>query len=71
MDTGQHGFLSYRADLGLTVGVACRTVHHVYLVVQYSQVSYLLGLTEICEWGDGTWGMIWREIGAAGVGIPK
>jgi hypothetical protein len=20
---------------------------------------------------DGTWGMIWHEIGAAGVGIPK
>ncbi len=34
VDTGQHGFLSYRLDLGLTAGVACRTNHRVYLVVQ-------------------------------------
>jgi hypothetical protein len=34
VDTGQHGFLSYCLDLGLTAGVACRTVHRVYLVVR-------------------------------------
>jgi hypothetical protein len=51
VDTYQHGFLSYSTDLGLTAGVAYRTVHHIYLVVQYSQVSYLLGSTEFCEWG--------------------
>ncbi len=63
VDTGQHGFLSYCADLGLTAGVVCRTVR--------SQVSYSLRLMEFCEWEDGTWGMIWHEIGTAGVGIPK
>jgi hypothetical protein len=51
VDAGQHGFLSYCMDLGLTVGVACRTVHQVYLVVQYSKVSYLLRSVEFCEWG--------------------
>ncbi len=40
VDTGQHGFFRYRLDLGLTAGVACRTVHGVYLVVQDAQVSY-------------------------------
>jgi hypothetical protein len=43
--------------------------HQVYLVVQYSQVSYSLGVTVSGQ--DGTWGMIWHEIGAAGVGILK
>jgi hypothetical protein len=43
--------MSYRTDLGLTVGVACRTIHQVYLVVHYSQVSYSLGSTKFCEWG--------------------
>jgi hypothetical protein len=50
VDTGQHGFLCYCLDLGLTAGVACRTVHRVYLVVQDAHVSYSLGLAEFCEW---------------------
>ncbi len=48
-DTGQHGLLSYHLDLGLTAGVACRTIQTVYLVVQDVQISYLLGLTEFFE----------------------
>jgi hypothetical protein len=51
VDAGQQSLLSYCTDLGLTVGVACRTIHWVYLVIQYSQVNYLLGLLEFCEWG--------------------
>jgi hypothetical protein len=51
VNTGQHCCLSYRMDLGLAAGVACRTIHWVYLVIQYSQVSYLLRSTEFCEWG--------------------
>jgi hypothetical protein len=42
-DTGQHGLLSYCPDLGLTLGVVCRTIQMVYLVVQDAQISYLLG----------------------------
>jgi hypothetical protein len=38
-------------DLGLTAGVACRTNHGVYFIVQYSQVSNLLRSTKFCEWG--------------------
>jgi hypothetical protein len=71
VDTGQQSLLSYCTDLGLTAGVACRTIHQVYLVIQYSQVGYLLGLPEFCEWGDGTWGMIWHVIGVVGVGVSK
>ncbi len=56
-DTGQHSFLSYRVDLGLTAGVACWTIHRVYLVVQDAQVSYLLGSTEFCEWGGWFMGL--------------
>jgi hypothetical protein len=48
---GQQSLLSFCRDLRLTVGVACRTIHWVYLVIQYSQVGYLLGLSESCEWG--------------------
>ncbi len=51
MNAGYYNFLSYRTDLGLTAGVACKTVHRVYLVVQYSQVHYLLKLMEFCELG--------------------
>jgi hypothetical protein len=51
MDAGQQGLLSYCTDLGLTAGVACRTIHWVYLVIQYSQVGYSFGLTKFCEWG--------------------
>jgi hypothetical protein len=43
VDAGQQGLLSYCMDLSLTLGVACRTVQRVCLVVQYSQVGYLLG----------------------------
>jgi hypothetical protein len=50
-DTGQHGLLSYHSDLGLTAGVACRTVQTVYLVVQDAQFSYSLGLMEFSERG--------------------
>jgi hypothetical protein len=50
-DTGQHGLLSYRLELGLTAGVARGTVQMVYLVVQDAQVSYLLGPTEFSERG--------------------
>jgi hypothetical protein len=65
VDAGQQGFLSYPTDLGLTA------IHRVYLVVWYSQVSYSLRSTEFCEWGGWYMGMIWREIGAVGVGIPE
>jgi hypothetical protein len=51
VDAGQQSLLSYCTDLGLTVGVACRTIHRVYLVIQYSQVGYLLGSPEFHEWG--------------------
>jgi hypothetical protein len=51
VDAGQHSPLSYCMDLGLTVGVARRTIHRLSLVIQYSQVSYLLGSPEFCEWG--------------------
>jgi hypothetical protein len=51
VDAGQQSLLSYCTDLGLTAGVACRTIHQVYLVIQYSQVGYLLGLLEFWEWG--------------------
>ena len=51
VDAGQQSLLSYCMDLGLTAGVVCRTIHWVYLVIQYSQVGYLLGLPEFCEWG--------------------
>jgi hypothetical protein len=51
VDAGQQSLLSNCTGLGLTVGVVCRTIHRVYLVIQYSQVGYLLGLPEFCEWG--------------------
>ncbi len=51
VDAGQHSLLSYCTDLGLTAGVACRTICQVFLVIQYTQVGYSLGLTEFCEWG--------------------
>jgi hypothetical protein len=37
-NTRQYSLSSYCTDLGLTVSVACRTIHWVCLVVQYSQV---------------------------------
>ncbi len=51
VDAGQQGLLSYCVDLGLTVGVACWTIHQVNLVIQYSQVGNLLRLTKFYEWG--------------------
>ncbi len=65
-DTGQHGLLSYCSDLGLTGGVACRTIQTVYLVIQDAQISY--------QWSflrgeDGSCGLIWHDIGAAGARI--
>ncbi len=69
-DTGQHSLLSYCSYLGLTVGVACWTIQKVYLVVQDAKVGYSLGPMEFCEWGDGSWGLIRQDIGAAGLGIP-
>ncbi len=50
VDAGQQSLLSNCMDLDLTAGVLCRTIHWVYLVIQYSQVSYLLGSPEFCEW---------------------
>ncbi len=49
---GQQNLLRYCMDLGLTAGVVCRAIHWVYLVIQYSQVGYSLGLPEFCEWGE-------------------
>ena len=71
VDAGQQSLLSYCTGLGLTEGVVCRTIHWVYLVIQYSQVGYLLGSPEFCEWGDGTWGMIWHVISVVDVGITE
>jgi hypothetical protein len=51
VDAGQQSLLSYCTDLGLTAGVACWTIHWVYFVIQYTQVGYLLGSPEFCEWG--------------------
>ncbi len=53
VDAEQQNLLSYCMDLGLTAGVVCRTIHHhqVFLVIQYTQVSYLLGSPEFREWG--------------------
>ncbi len=51
VDAGQGSLLSYCMDLGLTAGVACRTIHRVCLVIKYSQVGYSLGYLEFCEWG--------------------
>ncbi len=51
VDEGQQSLLSYCTDLGLTAGVACWTIYRVYFVIQYTQVSYLLGLLEFPEWG--------------------
>jgi hypothetical protein len=51
VDAGQQSLLSYCMGLGLTAGVACWTIHRVYFVIQYTQVGYLLGLLEFCEWG--------------------
>jgi hypothetical protein len=42
VDAGQQSLLSYCTELGLTAGVACRTIHWVYLVIHYSQVGHLL-----------------------------
>ncbi len=39
-DAGQQSLLSHCTDLGLTAGVACRTILRVYLVFQYSQIGY-------------------------------
>jgi hypothetical protein len=51
-DTGQHSLLSNHLDLGLlTVGVVCRTVQTVYLVIQDAKISYLLEPTEFFERG--------------------
>ncbi len=36
VDAGQQSLLSYCMDLGLTVGVVCRTIHRVFLVIQYT-----------------------------------
>jgi hypothetical protein len=57
VDIGQHSFLIYHSNLGLTEGVACWTVHRVYLVIQDAQVGYLLGSTEFCEWGGWFMGL--------------
>jgi hypothetical protein len=51
VDAGQPSLLSNCTYLGLTAGVVCRTIHRVYLVIQYSQVGYSLGSPEFCEWG--------------------
>jgi hypothetical protein len=62
-DTGQHSLLSYYLDLGLTVGVACRAVQMVYLVVQDA------GPTEFFRVEDGACSLIWQDIGTAGMRI--
>jgi hypothetical protein len=46
VDAGQQSLLGYCTDLGLTAGVVCRTIHQIYLVIQYSQVGSSLGLPE-------------------------
>ncbi len=69
-DTGQHGLLSYHLDLGLTVGVACRTVQMVYLVIQMSRLAICWEQRSFVSGEDGSWGLIWQDIGTAGVGIP-
>jgi hypothetical protein len=51
VDAGQQSLLSYCTDLGLTAGVACRTICQVFLVIQYTQVGYLLGSPEFREGG--------------------
>ncbi len=51
VDAGQQSLLSYCADLGLTLGVACWTIHQVCFVIQYIQVSYSLGPPDYPEWG--------------------
>jgi hypothetical protein len=67
VDAVQEGLLSYCTDLGLTAGVGCRTIHQIYLVIQYSQVGYSLGSTKFCEWGGRyMWHDLAHVIGAVG-----